>query len=732
MALIPLLLLVLAAVSSADLVNIPIFRAPGQPNANDHVADAERTRTRYSFPNFDPPLGRRQDLPLVDQGVDSAYYCTVSIGTPGQSLDLVLDMTASDSWVADTSCVSGCTPSMRLFDLDTSSSAETTFFDIGSITYGSGDVSGDIFTDTMQLGSYVIPSQAFLGASRIPTNLIQGSASGVLGLGLQGTFKSGPVFLNLLNITAQAGSKQKLQSAEMAFWLNRFAGTAEAVEEEPGGRAFTLGGANATLYSGDISFVSVANASSTQTYWMIELAGITVQGSPVQITPGDSALATFTPATGLIGGPTSDVFAIWSTVPGAVRSPTQSGFFQFPCSTKLDVTVSFGGRSWPIDPVDLNLGPISTGNSQCLGAIYELSATGTLNQNSPNWIFGAAFLASAKNVYAVFRADPLSIGFAELSTVGLGVPSSPLNSGSSTRISPWPIVGAVLGFLAVVIIAVLVWRGCRRRRRTDSTKAVDAYAAATPRPPPSRQKSASSALSYVVDSPASASPQMSSLAYTNREAPTAAGNGYGTPQLARTIPPPPEAVQLATGLRAQQAGPSPNSTHPNRPGASPPGTGLNESPAIQTPSAVSPPSDGSSSPPHAPSERPSWPRGTSPSDPRSGQEIQELRRTSADESDTAPPIPRPDGPSASLAMGVHPSQPPAHSLSIVKREQTAAAHHYGAQHIASNVLVATPHGLQLSPGFNRMEPSAERGILEVSREHIDASPPMYSRYGEVV
>ncbi|KAJ7603313.1 aspartic peptidase domain-containing protein [Mycena rosella] len=270
----------------------------------------------------------------VDQGVDSAYYCTVSIGTPGQPLDLVLDMTASDSWVADTSCVSGCTPSMRLFDPDTSSSAETTFLDTGSITYGSGDVSGDIFTDTMQLGSYVIPSQAFLGASRIPTNLIQGSASGVLGLGLQGTFKPGPVFLNLLNITAQAGSKQKLQSAEMAFWLNRFAGTAEAVEEEPGGGAFTLGGANATLYSGDISFVSVANASSTQTYWMIELAGITVQGSPVQITPGDSALATFTPATGLIGGPTSDVFAIWSTVPGAVRSPTQSGFFQFPCSTK--------------------------------------------------------------------------------------------------------------------------------------------------------------------------------------------------------------------------------------------------------------------------------------------------------------------------------------------------------------------------------------------------------------
>jgi len=73
--------------------------------------------------------------------------------------------------------------------------------------------------------------------------------------------------------------------------------------------------------------------------------------------------------------------------------------------------MAFGGRSWPIDARDMNFGPISTGSDTCLGGFFEFSPSSNATGN-PNWVVGVAFL---KNVYSVFRYQPASIGFAELS-----------------------------------------------------------------------------------------------------------------------------------------------------------------------------------------------------------------------------------------------------------------------------------------------------------------------------
>jgi cathepsin D len=70
------------------------------------------------------------------------------------------------------------------------------------------------------------------------------------------------------------------------------------------------------------------------------VAEVTVQGKSVQITSGASALATFDLTTTLIAGPTSDVIAIWAAVPGAVRSASQPGFFQFGPSVLLTIFLS--------------------------------------------------------------------------------------------------------------------------------------------------------------------------------------------------------------------------------------------------------------------------------------------------------------------------------------------------------------------------------------------------------
>ncbi|KAG6855363.1 hypothetical protein H0H87_004329, partial [Tephrocybe sp. NHM501043] len=92
--------------------------------------------------------------------------------------------------------------------------------------------------------------------------------------------------------------------------------------------------------------------------------------------------------------------------------------------------MSFGGKSWPIDVADMNLGRLSATSSQCVGGIFDLGLGSNIGsgQGNPSWVVGATFL---KNVYSVFRSNPPSIGFAQLSDAAGGsgaVHSSPASS----------------------------------------------------------------------------------------------------------------------------------------------------------------------------------------------------------------------------------------------------------------------------------------------------------------
>ena len=58
--------------------------------------------------------------------------------------------------------------------------------------------------------------------------------------------------------------------------------------------------------------------------------------------------------------------------------------------------MSFGGKSWPINPQDFSAGPVSSGrNPLCLGAIFDLSLgsnPGGASDNFPAWVVGDTFL----------------------------------------------------------------------------------------------------------------------------------------------------------------------------------------------------------------------------------------------------------------------------------------------------------------------------------------------------
>jgi len=102
------------------------------------------------------------------------------------------------------------------------------------------------------------------------------------------------------------------------------------------------------------------------------------------------------------------------------------------CSTTVNVALSFGGRTWSIASDDFKLQQLS--NSQCLGAVFTF-APSTSNSVGPAWIVGDTFL---KNVYTVFRANPASVGFADLASdaqsivTQAGVPTPTIGSVSAS------------------------------------------------------------------------------------------------------------------------------------------------------------------------------------------------------------------------------------------------------------------------------------------------------------
>ncbi|KAI6126192.1 hypothetical protein EDD16DRAFT_1516966, partial [Pisolithus croceorrhizus] len=88
----------------------------------------------------------------------------------------------------------------------------------------------------------------------------------------------------------------------------------------------------------------------------------------VALPTGSSAYAAIDTGTTLVGGPSSAIQNIFAQIPGSQPGTgSWAGYYSYPCSTEVNVAISFGGPSW------------------------------------------------SKNVYSVFSYNPAAVGFAQLS-----------------------------------------------------------------------------------------------------------------------------------------------------------------------------------------------------------------------------------------------------------------------------------------------------------------------------
>lgn len=107
----------------------------------------------------------------------------------------------------------------------------------------------------MTLGTVFSPSTPFLGFLQ---------TSGALGLAFAGN-------AHTTNTPVWQAALAQAPSPEFAIWLRRTKGAKSAGTKGPGG-VFTLGGVNASLFSGDVEYLNVTGPEDS--FWQLNISGV--------------------------------------------------------------------------------------------------------------------------------------------------------------------------------------------------------------------------------------------------------------------------------------------------------------------------------------------------------------------------------------------------------------------------------------------------------------------------
>jgi len=330
---------------------------------------------------------------------------------------------SADFWVASGSCCSNTTISHK-FNSHASSTWVNSTKDL-LIQYEDGNVTGWIGADTVGLGDFTIPGQTMGVADYVPaTTSIKDPLSGLMGLGWQAlaNVPGLPWWQNLM-------SRGVLQERLFGAYVARHLLEPDGGKLAPGG-SLDFGFANAAYYSGNITYSALGG---TPRYWEVPIQSLTIDGHLIL---AGGRIAALDMATSLILAPTKMVEDLYAKVPDATPGDgVLAEFYVVPCNTDVTLNLTINGVSYPISIADFVL-RIDPAEDICIGTIVSFEGT------TIQWVLGDTFL---KNVYTVYRYDPPSVGFAQLSPAvryaGTGTSSTssiPLSTSTSTSTTSDP------------------------------------------------------------------------------------------------------------------------------------------------------------------------------------------------------------------------------------------------------------------------------------------------------
>ncbi|KAK9325969.1 aspartic peptidase domain-containing protein [Lipomyces orientalis] len=357
-----------------------------------HAKEYRRPVVSYSCESCEPLRSSVKNTLEIDQnGSDVSYYVDIQLGSDENSVfSVVVDTGSYDLWVYSQSCTNISCVSHNQFGPQDSASIEVYDDKSFSISYGQGKVSGIAATDYVQLAGYNV-SMGFGLAEDVADSFNAFPVDGILGLSASDLQING--YPSIIAVLARDG----LISREV-FGIDL------GTENDPEGGSMSIGGVDTSRFTGDISFVDVAN---DQGLWIVGVDDCYVNGEAEGFS---DKLALIDTGTTLILIPSDDALQIHKDLVGSngvVR--TDGTNYAIACNTTTELAFGFGGVRWAVNPSDYIGNPLDD-NGNCLTNIQGVSVNG-----SSTWLMGASFL---KGIYTIYDKQNMRVGFAARGTGG--------------------------------------------------------------------------------------------------------------------------------------------------------------------------------------------------------------------------------------------------------------------------------------------------------------------------
>ncbi|KAK0634996.1 aspartic peptidase domain-containing protein [Bombardia bombarda] len=310
---------------------------------------------------------------IFQDGADYSYFLQVKYGTDEETLYMLLDTGAGNTWVMGPTCKSKACEMHNSFGPGDSTTLKQTETDF-SIIYGTGNVAGVLANDTVSIAG-LKTVMSFGIANETTSDFEHFPFDGILGLGM-----SKGATDNFLELAKKEGiltsSIFSVSLGRASDWINT--------------GQITFGGVDTAKYVGDITYSSIPKEANDD--WAVPMGEPSYDGKKAGL---PSLLGYIDTGSSFVFGPSSNVTAFHKLITGAVSKDNNTSF-EVPCDTKTPVTFSFGGVTYSVPSQDW---VAEVGENRCESNIIGHEAM------EGAWLLGDVFL---KNVYTVFDGDHIS------------------------------------------------------------------------------------------------------------------------------------------------------------------------------------------------------------------------------------------------------------------------------------------------------------------------------------